>query len=133
MNDLYLTCTFTNPWNVEFGPKIGAALEKAGLICYLPYRDTDQKGTPKDIFISDIHGIDDSKCILAIGVNESPNWGAEIGYAFGVRKPVIALTDKDHSIPLICNGMVTDTVLVKSMDEPSRYIDELLSALRKYI
>lgn len=133
MNDLYLTCTFTNPWNVEFGPKIGAALEKEGLTCYLPYRDTNQKGKAEDIFISDIQGINNSKCILAVGVNESPNWGAETGYAFGNGKPIIALTDKDHSIPLICNGMVTDIVRVENLDEPSGYIDELVSVLRKHV
>jgi hypothetical protein len=66
MKDLYLTSTFTNPWNVTFNAKIGEALEDKGLLCYLPHRDTNQKtGTGDEKFEQDILGINNASIIDA--------------------------------------------------------------------
>ena len=133
MTDIYLTSTFTNSWNVSFNPKIGEALENARFSCYLPHRDTNQKGSPFEIFSSDLEGIKNTKCILGIAINESPNWGAELGYAYNLQKPIIALKAKDHNIPLICNEMITETFSVNNLDEIENYIQNLIEVLRKYL
>jgi nucleoside 2-deoxyribosyltransferase len=130
--DLYLTSTFTNPWNVEFNKKLGDALEKAGLVCYLAHRDTDQTSDADGIFASDLAGMDAATCILAVAMNESPNWGAELGYAYQ-KTPIVALTSADHRIPLICNGMLTETFKVENLDDIGTYIEDLANTLRKYL
>lgn len=132
MKDTYLTSTFTNKWNVDFNPKIGSLLEEANFSCYLPHRDTDQKSGPANIFSSDLKGIEFSQFILAIALNESPNWGAEIGYAYTLKKPIIALTDEEHQIPLICNGMITEVVRVSNISNIDSYKDKLIEILNKY-
>ncbi len=134
MKDIYLTSTFTNQWNVEFNHKIGDTLEKKGVLCYLPHRDTDQvNGTRIEKFTQDIEGINISSIILAIASNESPNWGAELGYAYGIKKPILAISDKNHAIPLICNGMVTDVLEVNDINIIDEYIDLLIERIRKII
>lgn len=131
MKNIYLTSTFTHEWNVGFNPKIGDALEKSGITCYLPHRDTDQKAVDRmNIFKQDIEGIDNATLVLAIALNESPNWGAEIGYAFGVKKPVLVLTSVEHSVPLICKGMTTEIMYVEDLDNIEQYIAVLSDKIK---
>jgi len=132
MKNIYLTSTFTNEWNLEFNPKIGEALVKSGITCHLPRKNINNERTDLEVFNEDINGINNSSIILAVGMNESPNWGAEIGYAYGIKKPVIVLTDSIHKIPLICKGMVTEVIQVEDLDNIEEYI-ELLSGKIKNI
>lgn len=85
MKDIYLTSTFTNEWNMAFNPKIGEALTKNGVKCHFPRKNIDQERTDEEVFNQDIEGINNSYIILAIGLNETPNWGAEVGYAYGIK------------------------------------------------
>lgn len=134
MKNIYLTSTFTNQWNVDFNPKIGEALENAGITCYLPHRDTNQKEEDWiEIFNQDIGGIDNSSIVLAVALNESPNWGAELGYAYGIKKPILIVTNKEHDIPLICRGMATETLRVESLDNIENYIEALSRTIKKMI
>jgi nucleoside 2-deoxyribosyltransferase len=131
MNDLYLTSTFSKEWNINFNPRIGNALKEKGVVCHLPKKISTHEN-PSDIFLSDLDGINSSKCIFVIAVNESPNWGAEVGYAYSLKKPIIALTDIDHQIPLICNGMITEVVRVQNLEDINTYIDDLVAIIKKY-
>jgi nucleoside 2-deoxyribosyltransferase len=134
MKNIYLTSTFTNEWNVNFNPIIGDALEKNGITCYLPHRDTNQKEENKlEIFKQDINGIDNSSIILAIAQNESPNWGAELGYAYGIKKPILILTNKEHETPLICKGMATEIFQVEDLDNIEEYIGLLSDKIKSMI
>lgn len=133
MKDIYLTSTFTNPWNVAFNPVIGAALEKAGFSCYLPHRDTDQNGGPEVVFAGDMAGMADARCIVAVAKNESPNWGAEVGWFHASGKPIIALAETDHAIPLICNGMVTEVVSADTLDDIGVYVEKLSVVIRSHL
>jgi len=131
MKNIYLTSTFTNEWNVKFNPIIGDALEDIEITCYLPHRDTNQKEKDKlEIFKQDIAGINNSSIILAIALNESPNWGAEIGYAYGINKPILVLTNKEHNIPLICKGMTTEIIQVENLDNIEEYIKILSDKIK---
>ncbi len=133
MKDIYLTSTFTNPWNVAFNPRIGAALEAASFSCYLPHRDTDQKGGPAVVFAGDMAGMADARCIVAIAKNESPNWGAEVGWFHASGKPIIAIAETEHAIPLICNGMVSEVIRADNLDDVGAYADRLAIAIRSRI
>ncbi len=132
MNDIYLTSTFTNDWNVRFNPILGDAIESHKITCYLPHRDTNQKGSDEEIFTQDISGIKNAKCILAVALNESPNWGAEVGYAYQLNIPIIALTDKKHEIPLICRKMITKELRVDDLDEVREYIECLVELIHEF-
>jgi nucleoside 2-deoxyribosyltransferase len=132
MKDIYLTSTFTNDWNVKFNSKIGKALEEKGVTCYLPYRDTNQKEQDESkIFTQDIKGIEQSSLVLAIALNESPNWGAELGYAYGFKKSILILTNKDHIIPLICKHMAIEIIQVENLDFIEEYIDLIVKKIHQ--
>ncbi len=131
--DIYLTSTFRHAWNRSFNPIIGQKLEAKGISCYLAHRDTDQTATPDEIFRQDIAGINQSKVILCVAENESPNWGAELGYAYGRNIPIIALAQQDHALPLICNGMVTKIIRAADLNLIDIYLDELVQEIRSYI
>jgi nucleoside 2-deoxyribosyltransferase len=134
MKNIYLTSTFTNEWNVKFNPQIGNSLEKHGITCYLHHRDTNQKEENKlEIFRQDIKGIDNSSILLAVALNESPNWGAEVGYAYGIKKPIIILTNNEHNIPLICEGMETEIIKVENLDKIEDYIELLSNKIKNFL
>lgn len=130
--DIYLTSTFRHPWNRAFNPLIGAELESMGITCFLPHRDTDQSGPPATRFSQDLAGIDNARMILAIAENESPNWGAEVGYAHGRGMPVIALAHNGHDTPLICHGMINETLYARDLLIFDDYIEDLIALIGKF-
>lgn len=130
MKNIYLTSTFTNEWNVEFNPKLGEALVKSGLTCHFPRKNINNERTELEVFTQDIEGINNSSMILAVGMNESPNWGAELGYAYGTKKPILILTNKEHKIPLICKMTATEIIQVEDLDNIEEYIELLSSKIR---
>ncbi len=131
MTDLYLISTFREQWNRDFNSKIAFELENMGLKGYFAHRDTDQKADQDVIFSQDTNGIKGAKTCLAIAKNESPNWGAEIGYAHGKNIPIIAIKEKDHEIPLICNGLVSEILEVDALDDVNSYLDDLVAVIKK--
>ena len=130
MKDLFITSTLHADWNVSFNPKLCEALEKRGINCHLPQRDTNQHGTKEDIFLQNINGIKNSKKVLGVALNESVNWGGEIGFAFGINKKIIALKTKNHEIPLMLRYMVSDYLEVDDIDDIESYIDQLIEKIK---
>src|ERR1700722_12522588 len=96
MRILYLTSTFQSEWNRKYNEKLAAKLEQRGLNCYFAHKHTNQTGSRQEKFDQDIAGIQDSEMVLAIAKNETPNWGGEVGFAYGRKMPVIALTEFNH-------------------------------------
>ena len=117
---------------MEFNPKISNALSTKGFDCHFP-KKVEKEEEYMPAFLADIEGIKISKCLFAIAENETPNWGAEVGYAYALGKPVIALAKNGHEIPLVCNGMVTEIVQVADLNKIEDYIDHLADVLNKYI
>lgn len=78
-------------------------------------------------------GLSGCKTVLAIAENESPNWGAEVGYAYGRKMPIVGLARRDHQIPLILNGMMSETVRVDDLDLIADYLKPLEEALRRHL
>jgi nucleoside 2-deoxyribosyltransferase len=130
MKDIYLTSTLHNEWNTKFNPIICEKLEQKGFSVFLPQRDTNQSGPKEDIWKQDIGGMDDAKIVVAVALNETVNWGAEVGYAFGKGQKVIAVTKNDHSIPLIALHMVSKVIKVNDLDDVDGYIDELADHIK---
>jgi nucleoside 2-deoxyribosyltransferase len=132
MKDVYLTSTFTNQLNLDLSAKICSFLEKKNITCYLPYRDTNQKEVDLEIFSQDIYGIKNSAIILAIALNETPNWGAEIGYAYSIKKPIIVISNKNHVIPLICKEMTSEIIFVDDINITEDYLNLLIEKIKQY-
>ncbi len=128
--DVYITSTVHHPWNVQFNPKLCAALEEQGLTCYLPQRNTNQNKRD-EIFDANIRAISSAQTLLAVAANESPNWGAEVGFAHAKGKPVMILAEQEHAIPLIAQGMTQDLFIVSSLAEINQYIDKLAALIKK--
>lgn len=125
MKDVYITSTLKSEWNRNFNPQLCQKLEEKGVNCHLPQRDTKQDGSELDKYNQNIEGIKQSKKVLAIGANESINWGIETGYAFGSGRNVILLTTDDHQIPVMSLGMYENIIKVKNLDDFREYIDTL--------
>lgn len=131
--DLYLISTFRHEWNRGFNPRLAEALEARGFHCYFAHRDTDQTGSAAEIFEQDMAGLSGCKTVLAIAENESPNWGAEVGVAYGRQMPVIALAQINHQIPLIAEGMMSEILRVANLDDIPAYAERLALQLKHHL
>lgn len=130
MTDVFITSTLKAEQNRELNPKLCAALEARGLTCHLPQRDTDQDGTPQQKFQQNVAGVKAADVNLCVAFNESINLGAETGFAAGFGKPVVALKEAGHDIPVMLRGLVTREVAVDTIEDPESYADELVAAIR---
>ncbi|OGD88627.1 hypothetical protein A3F45_02600 [Candidatus Curtissbacteria bacterium RIFCSPHIGHO2_12_FULL_41_17] len=124
---IYITSTIHHSWNRKFNAKLCEALEKRGIKVYLPQRDTIQD--KKIIFKQNHRVISRVKAVLAIAINESPNWGVEIGFSYGIGKKVIALTQARHEIPLMAKSMFSEVLEVKDPNNIKEYIDRLVKII----
>ena len=131
MNDIYLTGTFRNDWNLDFNIKLVKILEGQGFSVYMPQRDTEQKENRQNTYTQNIAGIDESKIVLAIGTKtQTANWGMEIGYALKAGKPIVILTDQEHPVELMPEGAATKIITVKKMDNMEDYKGELIATVK---
>lgn len=131
MKNLFITSTLHSDWNVLFNPKLCEALEKRGVQCHLPQRDTNQAGSFEEKFQQNINGIKNSEKLLCIAENESVNWGGEVGFANGINKKIIALKNKNHDIPLMLRYMIDNVVEADDINNIEEYIDELVKKLKE--
>lgn len=131
MIDVYVSSTVHKGWNIPFNLRLCETLEARGLKCYLPQRDTNQEGAPNGIFDENMEGIKKSHTVLCVAENESINVGAEIGFAYGAGKKVIALTSNNHTIPLMVRFMIAAVIEVENLDTIEDYIDDIITQIRK--
>lgn len=131
MTDIFLCSTFTSDWNLNFNSQLCAALEKRGITCYSPKRDTNQKGTPQEKFAQNIKAIKNARILLYVSLNETPNGGSEVGFSYATGKKIITLTEKDHEIPLMLKGMMKIVFAMEDLDNIDNYIDELIKEIKK--
>lgn len=126
---IYVGSTIHHLWNRKFNLRLCKALEKKGVKVYLPQRDTIQD--KKIIFKQNHQVLRKSEAVLAIALNESPNWGVELGFSYGIGKRVIALTQIGHQIPLMARSMFSNILEVKDLNEIDDYIDKLIGIIKK--
>lgn len=130
MEALYITSTLHTDWNIQFNVKLSNAFEKNNIKCYLPQRDTEQHQGSEVIFTQNTKAIQESKYFLGVAKNFTPNFAAEIGYAYGLGKKIILLTDEDEDIPMIVKSMSANIIEVKHLDNVDDYIDKLLTLVK---
>lgn len=126
---IYIDSTIHHHWNRKFNIRLCKALEKRGVKVYLPQRDTIQD--EKIIFKQNHAAIRKSKKVLAIALNETPNWGVEIGFAHALGKKIIALVGWKHQIPFMARSMFCNILEVRDLDDVDEYIDRLIDLLQK--
>jgi hypothetical protein len=131
MKDVYITSTLKAEWNRAFNPRLCDELEARAIRCHLPQRDTDQSGDEMTKYEQNIIGIDNSEVLLAVGENESINWGLEVGYAFGIGKLLVLIVLEDHFIPVMSRGMYARVLRVSDLNDIASYIEELVAAIRQ--
>lgn len=127
---IYINSTIHHDWNVKFNPELCKALEEKGITCHLPQRDTNQKGIEEERFRQNTEGIKNADIMLVVASNESPNWGVELGYAYGLEKKIVALATTTHPIPLMAKYIVSQIITVDDLDDISSYIGKLVEALK---
>jgi hypothetical protein len=131
MKDVFITSTLKAEWNRKFNPLLCEKLEEHGVKCYLPQRNTDQEAELAEKYEQNTQGIRDSKKLISVGVNESINWGIETGYAYGLGKEVILVTEKDHFIPVMSRGMYKRVFEVEDLEDFDSYIADLAEEVLK--
>ena len=131
VKDIFITSTVDSEWNLVFNPRLCSALEERGITCHLPQRDTNQAGTPAEIFAQNVAAIKSSRKILFVTCNESINVGGEVGLSFGLGKAIVALAENGHAIPLMLRFMITKSFIVRSIDELESYADDLVISIRE--
>jgi len=130
MKDIFFTATFRTDWNTKYNPKLISLLEDTGHTVYAPQRDTEQSGNKKQTFLQNVSGIDNARMVLALGsVQQTANWGFEVGYAHKGNKPILILTDNDHPADLMTEGAVQKVMSVENLDDIDSYKDELLKSI----
>jgi nucleoside 2-deoxyribosyltransferase len=122
---------FTTPertWNAE----VAAALRAAGYEVFLPQEREPGKDGP-GIFAADVGGIDWADGLVAIMDGPDPDSGTawEVGYAFGVRKPIV-LVRTDFRILAgdagDYNPMLTQAATIR-VDAPAGSTSEVVRAV----
>jgi len=131
MKYIFISSTIHSDWNVQFNPRLCEALEKKELSCYLPQRNTDQVGTKRVKFEQNVKGIADAKVVIVVIENETPNLGAEVGFAYGIGKPLVFLARKGHEPPLMFQGMASTALSAHNLDAIDDYIDELVKLIKE--
>jgi hypothetical protein len=135
LSDVYITSTLKSEWNKKYNPLLCEELEKRQIKCYLPQRDTPQEGEDvkklnNNKYEFNINAIKNSKFVLAVGLNESINWGLEVGFAFGIKKKVILLKEKNHFVPVMSLGMYEKIIELDTLNDIESYIDLLVDYLK---
>ena len=122
---------FTTPertWNAE----VAAALRAAGHEVFLPQEQEPRKDGP-GIFATDVGGIDWADGLVAIMDGPDPDSGTawEVGYAFGVRKPIVLVRTDFRTLAGIAgdyNPMLTQAATIR-VDAPAGSTTEVIGAL----
>ena len=130
MYKVYIDSTIHNDWNKNFNPLLCEAIEKRGLACYLPQRNTNQQTNRVEIFNQNHAAMEKVNIVLAVANNESPNLGVEIGYAKKLNKRVIILAEEGHNIPLMAEYLADSILSVDDLEKISDYIGELILLLK---
>jgi nucleoside 2-deoxyribosyltransferase len=122
---------FTTPertWNAE----VTAALRAAGHEVFLP-QEQEPGMDSRGIFATDVGGIDWADGLVAIMDGSDPDSGTawEVGYAFGVRKPIVLVrTDFRMLAGNIgdYNPMLTQAATIR-VDAPAGSTSEVVGAV----
>jgi hypothetical protein len=130
MAAVFISSTLKAEWNKDFNLKFCIALEEKGIQCYLPQRDTKQDGTEFDKFHENMEAIRSSSVIISIGVNESVNWGLENGYAYGIDKPIILLTDKPDEIHTMALGIYSNIFKINIPFSVNSLADQVITHIQ---
>jgi nucleoside 2-deoxyribosyltransferase len=131
MADVFITSTLKSKWNLDFAPRLCAALEMRGISCHLPQRDTNQAGDAESKCRENLTALANAQILLGVLLNATINSGLEFGYAHGIGKPLVFLTDENHPVPVMAETMYSQVIKVKNMDDISIYIDNLCNCLKQ--
>jgi len=102
--------------NKELNKKIAEVLEEHGFEVYLPQRDTPQSNDIETVFRANVEGIKKADVVVAVLINYGRDLGFEVGFAYGLGKPIIGLiNDESYKEDKMIAGALTDTT--KGLDE----------------
>ena len=122
---------FTTPertWNAE----VAAALRAAGHEVFLPQEQEPGQDGP-GVFATDVGGIDWADGLVAIMDGPDPDSGTawEVGYAFGVRKPIVLVRTDFRMLAGNAgdyNPMLTQAATIR-VDAPAGSTTEVVGAV----
>lgn len=115
-------------WNAE----VAGALRAAGHEVFLPQEQEPGKDGP-GIFATDVGGIDWSEGLVAIMDGPDPDSGTawEVGYSFGVKKPVILVRTDFRAMAGSAgdyNPMLTQSATIR-IDLPAATTGQVVTAV----
>ena len=131
MADVFITSTLKSEWNLAYAPRLCKELETRGITCHLPQRDTNQAGNAESKCRENLTAVKNAKILIGVLVNATINSGLEFGYAHGIERPIVFLTDETHSVPVMAETMYSEVIKVKSLDDISSYIENLCACIKR--
>lgn len=128
MKKIYLASPFFNDAEISRMEKVRDILRNKGLEVFVPNEHQSKKefGSRewrKETFNSDVKGIDDADCVVAIisqGNYDDSGTAWEIGYAYATDKPVILVNTTGETINLMIadsiHSILTSFIAVENYD-----------------
>jgi len=111
--------------NTELNREVAEVLERAGYRVYLPQRDAPVTDTSAEVFTSNIKALRRADVIVAILVNYGRDLAFELGFAYALGKPIIALAE--------ANEYLRDEMVANSLTKVVKTLEELGSELRNML
>jgi len=110
--------------NRELNAEIAKLLEDRGFKVYLPQRDTPQCDNVGVIFNANTNAIKEADIIIAVLINHGRDLGFEIGLAYALSKPIIALVNSEV--------YKKDKMIAGALTEIAQNINELINKVLSY-
>ena len=93
----------------------------------MPQRDTPQTDDVKTIFNANVNAIKESDIIIAVLINHGRDLAFEIGLAYGLGKPIIALaSNTDYTRDEMIAGALTDVAM-----DVNELLDKVIGHINK--
>ena len=132
MKNLYLIGTLPPEQMKKYSEEIFAALTSHGITCLTPsFSDNAGEPTKELLFKSICDDVKRARQILFISQNETPDWGAMLGYAFALKKEIIILSEHDNLIPFMGARMSSKIIFVDNLEKIVEYIEKLVTEIKK--
>lgn len=134
MANLYVVSTFMSEEMASYSHELFSALTKRGIVCLKPSfsgKVEESKKQAEELFLHLCLDITKAETILFIAENETADWGAVLGFAYGLKKEIIILAEEDTYISFMASRMKTKSLRVKSIKEIEAYADNLTELIKK--
>lgn len=131
MKDVYITSIMRHDSHLEFNIKLCLELEKKGLYCHFPPRDSKHHISPDNQLKYFLKDILTARKLLATNYPDSFGWEKEIEIAKENNKEIIVLSDYKSKLSPKVTISAHNILIVQNIDNLDNYINRLIKIIKK--